>query len=371
MELIAGAQRLDTYVASRRLSVIERLTIVAKITDAIAHAHERGVLHLDLKPANILVRADGQPKILDFGAGQLMSGGDPANDGLAVVTPEYMSPEQATLERCYADARADVYAIGAIAYELIVGQRPYDFSGKAFSQIRELICGATPPRSISSLTGAARNEIAAVLARALAKSAETRYQSARELYADVNALIAGGKVSVVSNGPFVQLQRWLRRADHIPWSGQVLSVMAGLNAALCAWFIVVVVTLPSIRAVVAPDVRPEFVVHESLWVVFLGTVAVVARRAGRSQIVYIWTTVLAAFGVLTFTLAVASGAYQYDAAGAASSPQARGMVFTVISGFAGVAVLVSLLMLASYYVRRPWYADQRPGHSRLPFDSST
>jgi hypothetical protein len=210
------------------------------------------------------------------------------------------------------------------------------------------------------LTGTARHEIAAVVERALAKSPEARYQSAGELHADVMALIAGTNVSVVSNGRVRRLQRWLRRPDHIPWSGQMLSVMAWLMAALCAWFIVMVAALPSIRAMVTPDVRQaEFVLYEGLWAVFLGSLGLLARRAGRSQIAYIWTMVLATFCLLTFTLAAASGAYQYDAGGSLSTPQVRGIVFALLSGYAGAAVLLSLLMLTSYYVRRPWYALPR------------
>src|SRR5260370_12641770 len=122
MELIRGLP-LTEYARLRSLTLAARLDLLARVCDAVQHAHEQGVIHRDLKPANILVEESGQPKVLDFGVARatdidLLTGSGLTQTGQLLGTPNYMSPEQVTGDPAAIDHRADDYALGGILFEL-------------------------------------------------------------------------------------------------------------------------------------------------------------------------------------------------------------------------------------------------------------
>lgn len=367
MELVRGAEHLDRYVESRRLTLLERLDLLRIVADAMEYAHRQGVIHLDLKPSNVLVRADGSPKVVDFGGGRLTdsAGAEEEDDHVPVVTPAYMSPEQASLDAQGVDARTDVYALGVIAYQLITGRLPYDVKGRTFSEVRDLISGPTPPAPLDLALGGANVEVRAVMALAIAKSADERYQSAGAFRDDLRGLVNGHPISAVTSTLTLRARRWLRQADRVPWAGRVLSGMAWFTAALCAWFAVVAVAFPSMRDVLIPGVQPmAFAAHEGMWVVGMFVLGIVARRAGRGAVPAMWTTLIASVGLAIFTVGVATGTWAYDAAGAVSDPQSRAMVFTLTSTLSTAAVIVSVVMLLSHYERAPWRVPPRTTRAR-------
>ena len=110
---------------------------MAKICDAVQHAHQRGVIHRDLKPGNILVDETGQPKILDFGVARVTDSDVEATRqtdmGQLIGTLAYMSPEQVLADPQELDIRSDVYALGVIIYELLAGKLPYEISPEALA----------------------------------------------------------------------------------------------------------------------------------------------------------------------------------------------------------------------------------------------
>lgn len=352
MELIRGARRLNVYAREERLTVAARVALLAKVVDAVAHAHQQGVLHLDLKPSNILVRADGQPKILDFGGGRILEYPvDPVKD-VAIVTPAYMSPEQSWLDLTRVDHRSDLYTVGVIAFELFAGELPYEVSGKTFSQVRDALCGPTHPKRLLTLTGSARREVGTVIRKAIEKRPDDRFQSATEFSLTLRQLLGGhGGQTTWTTG----VQRWLRQDDHVAWSGRTLGLVSWLIAALCAWFIVIAVAMPAIREVVIPGVRPrEFVVHEGTWIVSLVAVGFVARLAARGSRAFIWLVTIVAAGLNVFTFSVASGRYAYEGAGSVSDPVTRAIVFTILSAISMMSLGICALMLLSHYARSSW-----------------
>ncbi|MFN7943860.1 MAG: serine/threonine-protein kinase [Blastocatellia bacterium] len=163
MEFVAGEPITD-YCRRRRLSVSEKLKIFRKVCSAVQHAHGRLVIHRDLKPGNILITTDGEPKLLDFGIAELLSpdGSQTQTRTETVVrlmTPEYASPEQACGQAVA--TTTDVYSLGVVLYELLTGRRPQEFKTYSPAEIERVICGQEPEpqgRCRKSVVGSRKSE---------------------------------------------------------------------------------------------------------------------------------------------------------------------------------------------------------------------
>jgi hypothetical protein len=272
-----------------------------------------------------------------------------------VVTPAYMSPEQASLGLEELDERADVYSLGVIGYQILARHLPYDVRDKSVKDVARLVSGPTPPSPLLTMRGSARDEVGPVLGCAMAKEPRDRYRTAAELARDLQALVEGSRTSVDADSVVRKARRWLRRPDHISSAGRAVSAAAWVLAALCFWFLIVAAAFPSLRATVMPDVRQaQFIVHEGAWVLALTVVGLIARRAGHDDELSMWLLFPMAVGLTIFSMVVASGLTTYDAMGATSNPQARAMAFTLGAGIALASVGANLVMLLSHYERAPW-----------------
>jgi len=162
--------------------------LFAPVAEALAVAHAQGIVHRDVKPSNLLLRADGTPVIVDFGLAR--ADGDPALSltGDTLGTPHYMSPEQAWIAGTKLDHRTDVYSLGVCLYESLAGARPFD--GASVLEVFEKIRTSFPP-SLATLERRASRDVAALVRRAMARTPEERYPDARALAADLNALAQG------------------------------------------------------------------------------------------------------------------------------------------------------------------------------------
>jgi TolB-like protein/tRNA A-37 threonylcarbamoyl transferase component Bud32/Tfp pilus assembly protein PilF len=161
-----------------QLPVDEALRLAREVAEALAYAHSHGIIHRDIKPANILLSA-GHALVADFGIARAVGSGGEAltRTGLAIGTPQYMSPEQATGSSSV-DSRTDVYAVGSILYEMLAGEAPFSGPNPQAIIARSL---TEVPRPLTAIRAAISPQIEAVIAKTLAKNAADRYATAGEL----------------------------------------------------------------------------------------------------------------------------------------------------------------------------------------------
>jgi eukaryotic-like serine/threonine-protein kinase len=197
MEYVEG-ESLTAYCHTNHTSLRDRLRLFRDVCVAVQHAHQHLVIHRDLKPSNILVKADGSVKLLDFGiAKQLDSLDGPADQtrtGLRLMTPAYAAPEQLTGGRV--GIHTDIYALGVILYELIVGRLPFDLAGKTSSEAETLIVGrdADRPSTVArdrSQSSAEWGDLDVLCLTAMHRDPERRYTTADALIRDVDHFLTG------------------------------------------------------------------------------------------------------------------------------------------------------------------------------------
>jgi tetratricopeptide (TPR) repeat protein len=182
--------------------------LAAKVADALGHAHASGVVHRDVKPSNILLSAEGEPKVADFGLAKVEDALALSRTGDLLGTPFYMSPEQAQNPKGGVDHRTDVYSLGVTLYELVTLQRPFD--GESSQAILEKIVheDARPPRSAGSQVPA---DLSTICLAAMEKEPARRYQSMSAFAADLRRFVAGEPIRARPSGPLLRAARWMRR----------------------------------------------------------------------------------------------------------------------------------------------------------------
>ena len=169
MAFIEG-RSLKERIAEGRLPLIEALTIAVQVAEGLKAAHERGVVHRDVKPPNIMLGREGQARITDFGLASLEGGADLTRPQTVLGTPAYMSPEQFRGEKT--DARTDVWSFGVTLYEMATGRRP--FAGERAQDIRDLVLNEAPPKP-SSVRADVPPGLDEVVLRCLRKKPEDRF----------------------------------------------------------------------------------------------------------------------------------------------------------------------------------------------------
>jgi serine/threonine-protein kinase len=193
MEFVQG-RTLDLRIKEGPLDAAEIVSIASQVADALEEAHAKGIIHRDIKPSNIMITPRGQAKVLDFGVAKMTglgreatvgdaSGPPKTTPGALVGTVEYMSPEQALGQEV--DGRTDIYSLGTVLYEMAAGRRP--FTGRSNEEILEQILHRAP-EPLAKLNAQVSPSLAQVIHQCIEKKRERRYQSARELLADLVSL---------------------------------------------------------------------------------------------------------------------------------------------------------------------------------------
>lgn len=217
MEYVDG-EPIDVYCEARGLDVRARLAIFRKVCAAVQHAHRQPIVHLDLKPSNVLITAGGEPRLLDFGIARLLSSENglpgPGFDSSA-MTFQYASPEQLRGEPV--SVASDLYSLGVMLYKVLAGRLPYrvpPFAG--LDDVRRLLCDTTPPPPSAAAGSPGRRralagDLDAVVLKTLAKKPAERYGSVQELDDDLGRYLEHRPLSAVGGGLAYYVGKLVRR----------------------------------------------------------------------------------------------------------------------------------------------------------------
>lgn len=235
MELVEGSS-LDQDIERERASppaqrtpLQRRVAMIADVADALAFAHEAGVVHRDVKPSNILVRQDGSTVLTDFGLAREDALPSMTASGTFAGTPFYVAPEQALGNKTDIDARTDVFSLGVTLYELVTLQRP--FEGETSREVIEKILKRDPPdprRLVPDLP----EDLAAIMQKALEKEREQRYPSMRAFESDLRAFVQGRPVSARKVTRVERARRWLWREPRLAAMGLAIITVLGVSLAI-------------------------------------------------------------------------------------------------------------------------------------------
>ena len=226
MELVNG-RSLDKVIPEKTLSVNDCLVLMKSVAETIGALHEAGYVHRDLKPGNILIDAFGTPKVADFG---LVKSLDEITrmtaSGLVCGTPAYMAPEQARGDGKAVDPRSDVWALGAVLYEMLCARPPF----QAENALRLMLkITKDQPKPLRVLNLKVPQDVDAIVMKCLEKKAEKRYPTGRALAADIGRFLNGEPIEV---GPQAGLEHLQKFVVIIGNNGKRLAQVAGVLAAL-------------------------------------------------------------------------------------------------------------------------------------------
>jgi eukaryotic-like serine/threonine-protein kinase len=260
MELVKGVP-ITEYCDACKLTPRERLELFVPVCQAIQHAHQKGIIHRDIKPSNVMIALYDDkpvPKVIDFGLAKA-TGGSLTNlslntaFGAIVGTPQYMSPEQATLNNLDIDTRSDIYSLGILLYELLAGSPPFkraELETAGLMEILRVVREEEPPKpstklstaealpSLSAnrrsepkmLTRLLRNELDWIVMKALEKDRRRRYETANGFAADINRYLNGEAVQAHPPSSAYRLKKFLRknRGPVLAASVVIVALIAGI-----------------------------------------------------------------------------------------------------------------------------------------------
>ncbi|MBS0557327.1 MAG: protein kinase [Proteobacteria bacterium] len=234
MRLIRGESLAAVIKRDGKLAPQRAATLLRTIAEAVDYAHRLGVLHLDLKPANVLLDENGDPHVADFGLAQKLEPGLAADNHEVSGTPSYMAPEQATAGVQKITPATDVWGLGAIGYELATGQPP--FLADSAQDTLKLVVGSAllSPRELEPTLP---RDLAAIIEKCMARDAAMRYASARELADDLGRFLEHRPVQARPLGAPQRVWRWAQRQPYIAVFGTLflLALIGGLIGVSVQW----------------------------------------------------------------------------------------------------------------------------------------
>src|SRR5438105_2719249 len=223
MKFIEGGQ-LDAVAKREPMPIRHAAELIAKLARTVDYAHERGVLHRDIKPGNILLDAKGEPHLTDFGVARLVETESTVTRTMEVLgTPSYMAPEQAVGNNARVTSATDVYGLGAVLYQLLTGHPPFA-GGTTFETVRLVL--DTEPRQPRLLNPKVDRELATICLKCLDKDPKRRYASALALAEDLERWLKHEPIQARRTGLLTRGRKWVRRNPSIAVMAAMLLVLA-------------------------------------------------------------------------------------------------------------------------------------------------
>jgi serine/threonine protein kinase/Tfp pilus assembly protein PilF len=223
MKFIEGGQ-LDEVVKRTPMPIRQAAELIAKVARTVHYAHQHGILHRDIKPGNILLDANGEPHLTDFGLARLVESESSVTHTLDVLgTPSYMAPEQAVGNNAAVSSATDVYGLGAVLYQLLTGQPPFA-GGTTYETIKLLL--DTEPRQPRLLNPKIDRDLSTICLKCLEKDPKRRYSSALALADDLDRWLKHEPIRARRTGVFTRGRKWVRRNPSIAVMAAMLFALA-------------------------------------------------------------------------------------------------------------------------------------------------
>lgn len=271
MEHVRGTA-LTEYCRERQLGIIKRLELFIQVCHAIQHAHQKGIIHGDIKPSNIIVSEhDGGavPRVIDFGIARATEAGfsemmlfsGPEKQVLG--TPSYMSPEQVQLGGLDVDTRSDVYSLGVLLYELLTGTTPFDkdrLASVGMADLRKVLIKEEPPapsvriaqlsaeeaesvatsinKTPRSLISRLRGDLDCIVMKALSKDRRRRYETADSLAIELKRYLADEPVMAHTPSFFYNFRKTVRRNSVVVWASTAVALTVIFGLGLSTWLLI-------------------------------------------------------------------------------------------------------------------------------------
>src|SRR6266480_2490182 len=241
MKFVEGGQ-LDEAVRRTPMPMRQAAELMAKVARTVHYAHEHGILHRDIKPGNILLDANGEPHLTDFGLARLVEHGSTVTGLLEVMgTPSYMAPEQAVGNNAAVGKATDVYGLGAVLYELLTGHPPFA-GGTTYETIHLLL--DSEPRQPRLWNRKVDRDLSAVCLKCLEKNPRYRYSSALALAEDIECWLRHEPIRAKRSGFFTRARKWVQR-------NRIIAALILLSVVLAAGLSVMIWERESVRRIPA------------------------------------------------------------------------------------------------------------------------